>query len=201
MITARLSINQALTVRAVPKTGLGSCMACMSLAGTAFFNREKQLEQIRHLGSTGVNFAHPRNRPPAENKLPIPAQEHWKLTHHQASRLSTAVDAPAPLDFTLLSSRPPDFLSSASLIPLMEELEHGREAPCSHLIKATSIHTPRAELRTELCLQLWTMLYFWRQSVTLFSFGRTWLKYNFLSLTVTRKVSSCRIYGSTLKAV
>lgn len=201
MITARLPINQALTVRAVPKTGLGSCMACMSLAGTAFFNREKQLEQIRHLGSTGVNFksqepnqlAHPRNRPPAENKLPV--------THHQASCLSTAVDAPAPLDFILLSSRPPDFMSSASLIPVMEELEHGREAPCSHLTKATSIHTPRAELRTELCLQLWTMLYFWRQSVTLFSFGRTWLKYNFLSLTVTRKVSSWRIYGSTLKAV
>lgn len=84
-------------------------------------------------------------------KLPIPAQEHWKLTHHQASCLSTAVDAPAPLNFILLSSRLPDFLSSASLIPLMEELEHGREAACSHLIKATSIHTPRAELRTELC--------------------------------------------------
>lgn len=74
-------------------------------------------------------------------KLSLPAQEHWKPTHNQASCLSTAVAAPVPLDF----------LSSASLTPLMEELEHGREAACSHVVNATSTHTPGAELGTELC--------------------------------------------------
>lgn len=148
MITARLSINQALTVRAVPKTGLGSCMACLlQQRETTWADQTLRIHQVwtsnpRNQTNTPIPGADHRLR----IKLPIPAQEHWKLTQHQASCLSTAVDAPAPLNFIFLSSRFPDFLSSASLIPLMEELEHGREAACSHLIKATSIHTPRAEL-------------------------------------------------------
>lgn len=118
------------------------------------------LKQLRHLGSTRCELQTPGTKPTCssqeqttcwEQSYMAPTQVHWKLTHHQASRPSTAVYTPAPLDSILLSSRLPDFLSSIILIPLMGKLKHGSEAACSHLIKATLMHISRAELPAELC--------------------------------------------------
>lgn len=115
-----MSINQALTVRAVPKTGAWFMHGLHESGWHCLLQQGETTRADQTLRIHQVWNSNPRNQtnmpiPGADHllriKLSLPAQEHWKPTHHQASCLSTAVAAPVPLDF----------MSSSSLIPLMVE--------------------------------------------------------------------------------